>query len=106
MEELSAAGGHTIVVEMDRIPVFEQTRQMCAALNLDPLGLIGSGSLLICCRPQNRRQLVDHLHTGGIAVTAIGRVLGKGQGVQALRCGKPAIWPHFEADEIAKMFLQ
>lgn len=104
LEELSAAGGHKIAVQMEMIPIFKQTRKICAALDLDPLGLIGSGSLLICCPAAKRRQLMDQLNAQGIAVTAIGRVLGQGRGVLALQYGKPAPWPHFEADEITKLF--
>ncbi len=104
LEELSAAGGHKIAVQMEIIPVFEHTRKICAALDLDPLGLIGSGSLLICCRPDKRRQLIEQLDAQRIAVAPIGRVLGHGRGVLASHHGRPAPWPHFEADEITKLF--
>jgi len=48
--ELSIAGQHRIRIDMDQIPVFPQTRQISRLLGIDPMGLIGSGSLLICCR--------------------------------------------------------
>ena len=51
LEELSAAGGCRLRVDLDRIPVFPETRTICRLLGVHPLGLIGSGSLLICCRP-------------------------------------------------------
>jgi hydrogenase maturation factor len=104
LEELSVAGEHKIRVDLEHIPVFDQTRKFCEVLGLDPLGLIGSGSLLICCRPQNGPVLIKRLQDAFIAVTPIGRVSGPGAGVEALRGGRPARWPRFEVDEITKLF--
>ena len=104
LEELSAAGGHRIRVEMERIPFYPVTREMCALLGLDPLGLIGSGSLLICCRPGSAVRLAAGLRRKGIAVSRIGTVGRPGAGIQAFRGGRPATWPSFEVDEIARLF--
>jgi hydrogenase expression/formation protein HypE len=104
LSELSVAGGHVIRVEMERIPVYDLTRRVCAALGLDPLGLIGSGSLLICCRPDNCRRLMERLTTAGIDVARIGSVGPRGTGVTARHRGQPADWPVFEVDEIARLF--
>jgi len=43
VSELSIAGQHRIRIDMNRIPVFPQTRRICDALDISPLGLIGSG---------------------------------------------------------------
>ena len=104
LAELGIAGGHGVRVDVDRIPVFDQTRRICAKLGLDPLGLIGSGSLLICCRPGNYERLVARLQRAGIAVTRIGTVTSQGQGITAFDNGQPAVWPQFEVDEITKLF--
>lgn len=104
LEELSAAGGHRIRVEMERIPVFDETRKFCAALGLNPLGLIGSGSLLICCREQNGNRLIERLRSEDIRVTRIGRVAEPGAGIEAFEGGQPVDWPRFAADEITKLF--
>jgi hydrogenase maturation factor len=104
LEELSIAGGHRIRVDLDRIPYYPETRKMCALLGLNPLGLIGSGSLLICCRTDYRDRLVERLRAAGIAATAIGRVMEAGSGIDARRAGQPAEWPHFDVDEITRLF--
>ncbi len=104
LEELSMAGQHKIAVDLDKIPMFPQTQRICMALGLDPLGLIGSGSLLICCRPQNSDRLINRLKTAGIEVARIGRVLEVGKGVEAFDRGQPVQWPKFEVDEITKLF--
>ena len=78
LEELSAAGGCRLRVDLARIPVFPETRTIGRLLGVHPLGLIGSGSLLICCRPKHADRLQHGMHRAGIAVTCIGAVLEKG----------------------------
>jgi len=104
LEELSAAGGFDVRVDVDRIPIFPQTRRLSRLLGVDPLGLIGSGSLLICCRPKTATRLEDRLRRQGIRVTAIGEVGPRGGGVRAFRNGRRARWRSFEVDEIARLF--
>jgi hydrogenase expression/formation protein HypE len=106
LEELSAAGGCRLRVDLDRIPVFPETRKICRLLGVHPLGLIGSGSLLICCRPKHADRLEGDLRRSGVQVTAIGEVADKGLGVRGFRGGRPARWPRFEADEIARLFAR
>ncbi|MDF1591431.1 MAG: HAD-IA family hydrolase [Desulfobacterales bacterium] len=104
LDELSIAGGHEIRVEMDKIPVFTETHKLCKLLKLDPLGLIGSGSLLICCRKNALETLLARIRRAGIRITPIGEILEKGQGVKAFRQGLPVEWPAFEVDEITRLF--
>jgi hydrogenase expression/formation protein HypE len=103
-EELSIAGGYRIKIDMDAIPVFAETRQVCRLLGIDPLGLIGSGSLLICCRRTGCKSLMPAIRRAGIDVTCIGEVLAEGQGIVALKESQPTPWPRFEADEITRLF--
>ena len=65
LEELSIAGGHEIRVHVENIPVFPQTRKICELFNIAPLGLIGSGSLLIVCREASCRSLIRKIHGPG-----------------------------------------
>jgi hydrogenase maturation factor len=102
--ELSQAGGHGIAVDMARIPVFEETRRLCRLLGIDPLGLIGSGSLLICCRPADADRLAADVQAAGIRITAIGEVTEGESGISAFKDGKPVPWPRFEVDEITRLF--
>jgi hydrogenase expression/formation protein HypE len=104
LEELGIAAESRIKINMDTIPVFAETRRICRLLNIQPLGLIGSGSLLICCRPAGCNSLMKSLRQGGIEVTCIGEVLEKGQGIAAFEDGRHADWPRFEVDEITRLF--
>jgi hydrogenase maturation factor/beta-phosphoglucomutase-like phosphatase (HAD superfamily) len=104
LEELSIAGGHRIKINMENIPVYAQTRKICQRLDIDPLGLIGSGSLLICCREAAWEDLMKAIGNAGIDVTCIGEVLQPGQGITAVKDKQQIPWPQFETDEITKLF--
>ena len=102
--ELSAAGGYGITVDMDAIPVFPETENICGLLDISPLGLIGSGTLLICCRPEQVEKMMGALVKAGIRVTCIGEVLDQKAGITAYTHAGPRSWPTFEVDEIARLF--
>jgi hydrogenase maturation factor len=102
--ELSIAGEHRIRVNMDRIPVFPQTQKICTLLGIDPMGLIGSGSLLICSRKNETQMLMDNIKDAGIDIACIGEVMEAGRGVEAVSKAGPVSWPIFEVDEITRLY--
>jgi HAD superfamily hydrolase (TIGR01509 family) len=102
LEELSVACGRAITVHVDRVPVYPETRALCSALGLDPLGLIGSGSLLIVCRPHAVEGLIAACEAEGIAATEIAGVGAATAGVSALEHDRPVPWPRFKTDEAAR----
>jgi len=102
--ELSIAGKHRIRVNMDRIPVFPRTKKICSLLGIDPMGLIGSGSLLICSRKNETETLMDSIREAGIDIACIGEVMEAGRGVEAVSKAGPAAWPSFEVDEITRLY--
>ena len=104
LEEVSIAASHGIDVDLDRIPILPETARIAALVGIDPLGLIGSGSLLICCDPTATPQLVDQLEAAGIPVSRIGRITSPGQGVKAVERGRTVPWPRFEVDELTRLF--
>ena len=93
-----------IIVDMDAIPVFVETRKICRLLGIQPLGLIGSGSLLICCRAAGCDSLMKTIRAIGIEISCIGKVMEIGQGISATQKGQPIDWPQFEVDEITQLF--
>ena len=104
LRELSIAGGHHLRVKLEKIPIFPRTEKICRLLNLDPLGLIASGSLLICCRKSTHSILINNLKKARIRVSLIGEVEGKGEGIRAFRDKKIYPWPDPPVDEIARLF--
>jgi len=104
LEELSVAAGHGMVVNMGAIPIFPETERICELLHMDPLGLIGSGSLIICCRESDCRTLAAEIRRQQIPVACIGHVGDTGRGIHAVSGEHPVEWPRFAADEITRLF--
>ncbi len=105
LEELSIAGGRSIKVDTDSIPVYPETKKICGLLDINALGLIGSGSLLICCRSKDCKKLMEDIGAAGVEITPIGAVMDRGQGIKAYKRKKQVPWPAFEVDEITKLFF-
>jgi hydrogenase expression/formation protein HypE len=103
VRELGAAGGRRLRLHLDRIPIYAETRRICQALELEPLGLIGSGSLLIACSPDQAGGLTAAIKAEGIEATDIGEVLSEGDGVEAFDNGTQVEWPYFERDEVSRL---
>lgn len=102
LRELAVSGGHDISVAMEKIPVNLLTEKICKICGINSLGLIGSGSLLICLRAESSREMIAALQSAGIKTTEIGKVLGEGSEVRASRNGEDVPFPVFEADELAR----
>ncbi|MDM8540409.1 HAD-IA family hydrolase [Desulfococcaceae bacterium HSG9] len=99
-----AADGRGLRIDMDAVPIFPQTREICRLLDINPLGLIGSGSLLICCKPAYEKQLCEAITQAGIAVACIGEVTESASGVEAVSAEGDVTWPSFAVDEITRLF--
>jgi hydrogenase expression/formation protein HypE len=106
LRELAAATGRGMRVRRDHVPVSPETRRLCALLRADPLGLIASGSLLICCDPADAGDLTATLAAAGIPAADIGELTEEGAGVVALERDRPAPWPAFVTDEAARLLAQ
>jgi hydrogenase maturation factor len=102
--ELSIAGQHRLHIDMSCIPIYPQTQRICDKLDISPLGLIGSGSLLICCNPKVKDDMLVAIQNSGIEVTCIGEVLEPGEGIVAVDGSQSVTWPEFAVDELARLF--
>ncbi|MCC8015024.1 MAG: AIR synthase family protein [Eubacterium sp.] len=61
-----------ITVYADKIPILEETKEICSLFGVNPLRLISSGSLLICI--DNGEKLVNALKKEGINAAVIGKI--------------------------------
>lgn len=104
LEEFSFAGGYGIEVQVPQIPILQETKAVCLPFNLNPLGLIGSGSLLVCCHPDISESLQHQILSAGIDCTHIGSVTINGPGIEARDGETNAAWPRFAVDEITRLF--
>ncbi|MGD9031975.1 MAG: AIR synthase family protein [Desulfobacteraceae bacterium] len=105
LHELAIAAGVAIEVEMDRIPIYEESRILCEAFDLNPLGVIASGSLLITASPPDAQKILERADGDGVAMTRIGRIEGRGKpSVTMITPEGEAPLPYFDRDEVVKIF--
>ena len=102
--ELAMASGVGLEVHYEAIRVFDETRQLCGALGLDPLGVIASGALLIAVAEADARPVCAALGDVGIEASAIARAVPADRGLQLHASDGIRPLPRFDQDEIARLF--
>ncbi|KYH27262.1 selenide, water dikinase [Halalkalicoccus paucihalophilus] len=72
--ELAVASDVRVEIERDHVPIRESTRELCAAMGVDPLKIFGSGALLATIPEELVEEALDALDSAGIEAAAIGTV--------------------------------
>ena len=104
LRELATAAEVGLSVDMESIPLLSECREICDALELDPMGLIASGSLLATVPPKDAARVVDALTREGIAAAEIGIVTPANDGIKLRTADDVRDLPTFPRDEIARYF--
>lgn len=102
--ELALAAGVGLQVDLDAVPLLPGAVELCAVFGLDPLGVIASGALVVTTAPQHADALLQRWREKGCSGTKIGRILPQENGLIAIQKGQRVDFPHFENDEITKLF--
>ncbi len=76
--EMSLASNLGFLVEEELVPVAPKTRELCRKFGMDPLKLIGSGSLLLSVARGREKEVEDTL-SPICRVTKVGRFTGRGR---------------------------
>lgn len=69
--EMGAASGVGITADLKKIPIRQETIEVCEVFEINPYRMMSSGSMLIGC--QNGNFLVEELEKNGIPAAVIGR---------------------------------
>lgn len=103
--ELAQAADVGLAIDEAAILVLPECERLCRHFGLNPMGLIGSGSLLIAAAPQQADAIVLRLRANGIHAAVIGDVLTQEAGC-LLRNADGTIrpLPKFDRDEITRLF--
>lgn len=95
LHEMAVASGLTIEAQPEAIPVLVETATICSDLGIDPLGLIGSGSLLVGCAERGRGRVEATFSDAGVPFAWIGRA-------RAAADPPTSNLPRFPRDELLK----
>jgi hydrogenase maturation factor len=101
-EITAAAGNLGATIDQAAVPVFPETQVIAAALELDPLGMLGSGSLLVASAPDAADTMIAAGAATGLLVTEIGTVIGGTSRVTIRRNGSRTPMPRFATDEVSR----
>ncbi len=103
--ELAEASNCELQVDLEAVPILPEGLEMCRAFDLDPMGAIASGALLLTTPPADLEALEGAFAEEGIEFAAIGEVLSQGQpGVTLLHSRRGDQLPRPERDEVARLF--
>ena len=98
--ELADASGVGLDVLRDRIVILPETDRLCREFDLDPLGLLASGALLIAAAASDTDRLISALQKEGITAAVIATA----------KTGRGVCWergsalPRFDRDEVTRLF--
>jgi hydrogenase expression/formation protein HypE len=103
--ELAQASGLGVVVHEQQLAILPECAALCRHYELDPLGLIASGALLIAAQADRAGAIIERLRADGIAAAEIGRLVPAEQGYTLQAADRPARpLPIFARDEITRLF--
>ena len=102
LREVAQASGLGLAVEEGAVPVLPECRDICQALGLDPLGLLGSGALLITLPASDVPALQRALEREGIDGWEIGQMMSPDEGLQIIGHHGEVPLPEFPRDELAR----
>ncbi len=103
ISELGKASGYGVDIYLNDIFIYQQTRYLCDLLNINALGLIGSGCLLVCCKKATVNLLINDMNKNNIRAKIIGKISEKDSPLRAYKYGRPCQVPQFEVDEITRL---
>lgn len=101
--EMAQASGKGLVVDLAQVSYFPETVAFCQVLDLDPLGVLASGALLVACAPDESALMLDALASRGIEATRIGRVVDGPPTVQIETREGVSPMPTFDRDELLRV---
>jgi thiamin-phosphate kinase len=81
LNEVAEASGAGYSIDARRVPIEEETRRICQALQVDPLRLISSGMLILTVDPKNEDAVIKRIREVGVNASRIGTITGKGRSV-------------------------
>lgn len=104
--ELAYASKLGMEVVRENIPEIPQAKQFSEVLGLNTLGMIASGSLLICASSVHESAIIKNLKGNGINATKIGIMKDLNYGLKISENQYVNDLPRFETDEVARFLSQ
>jgi hydrogenase expression/formation protein HypE len=106
LQEIAESAQVGLEVDWEAIPFLQECKDICSQLELNPLGLLASGALIMTLPKNQANSLVEGLSLRNIQAHVIGKVLAQEKGVMLRTAGKVEPLPQFPRDELARYLEQ
>lgn len=103
VRELAIVSGAGVEINAQAIPILDETRAVAEALDIDPLGMLASGSLLIATRQEGVPAIVRAIESAGIPVSVVGRLTENPDEASLIDGREKRSLPEFAVDEVARV---
>ncbi len=104
LHELAFASGTGLRLYADRVPVLAEGAALCQAMDLDPLGVIASGALLVAVAPEHATALQEAYRAQDIPCAHIADLVPQSEGIMLVDGQEQRPLPRFDTDEITRIF--
>ncbi len=102
--EVAQASNVGMVIDKDKIIVQDVVRKVCNLFAIDPFSSISEGTLIITCRPEKAREVVDRLADRNIISSIIGEIVEPQKGLHYYQQGKEHELVHPRVDPFWSAF--
>jgi hydrogenase maturation factor len=82
LNEMAMASGHGFDVDISKIPVSMETKEICSYFAIDPLNLISSGTLMATIPDENKEKATSILRNASIPFSFIGKMTREGTNIE------------------------
>ena len=102
--EMAQGAGVGLEVDASAIQVLPECQAICRLLELDPLGLLASGALILAVAQEEVTTVIDALAQKGISTRGLGHVTDAVNGLRLRSLDGVKELPRFHRDELARLF--
>ncbi|MDQ4077272.1 MAG: AIR synthase family protein [Chloroflexota bacterium] len=103
LREMAQAAGLGLWVDADALPILPIADRLCKEFDINPLGAIASGALLLAVAPEHGDTLLSTFEGANIPASIVGE-LTEESGAWLVSDGNRIPLPEFTVDEITKLF--
>ena len=102
LREIAAASNLGLVAEAESVPLLPECAAICEVLELNPLGLLGSGALIATMSAGDVPRALRALDRVGVSGWEIGQMMEPADGLWLIDRNGERILPEFSRDELAR----
>ena len=75
LHEICDASNVGFEIYKDAIPLDDSSEAICDVLEINPMELISSGSMIVCCGEENITEMVNTIQSRGVSASVIGKIV-------------------------------